>query len=748
MAASCACVARSRASNARAIAPDTSGFSSRSWASLPSASSPCLARRSRRLALPLSSIRPPGPGGRSLGRDGSCPRLKHLYAAFRSIATCARMGLGRHGDGCARRSRPRASCSPGPASRPTARTRKRTWYGSSSPRARRSRSSSTCRRARRRRTWSFRRCRRPPSGSSISGRSRGSPAAAMRPPRAARRPHAEARARLRLQDAGQPRRRRRRARHAHPDPTSTPTPTPAPTAPPGRRDARAGPAGGAGGRRPEPAARALRDPALPAPDLPGGRRRVRRALGGARRDQRDRDGLRAQPERLVGGRGRLDAVPALDLEGLRDRRQPRRRTPTRLQPRRRDLLRRALPARRGRRPGPARRDLRLQPRRLVRELGGRAGARHRRAAEAFIGALTGLSEGRFPVHARARYPNALTPAARARAARRAAAPPRGAASRSPPAGRARRRRQRRQDRARRALGAARALRPAAGRLRQHVHVRQPALGGPHLSGARAREGEPGGGAARARAAAARRQAQKPASATRRPAATERRAAARRTAAAPRKERLHANPTRPELPRDEYGSPSRAASDWERLWEAYGAGSRPIAKSRPRGARRRAAAGPASTAPPSASSARAQGRHTALAAPGRAGRRRHRARAHRHDAGRAAALRFEVRPAGAARPAHRPQADPRRLAAARVDAIYRAEGDAFDRGARPSIGQVLLMDEASLAPARAHDRASSSTLRPRRTSAPGGSTAACSPRSRSCLRRPGPDRDSLRAATAC
>ena len=60
IAASCAWTARSRASNARVIAPLTSGFSSRSWASLPSASSLWRARACPRSAVascraPLSS---------------------------------------------------------------------------------------------------------------------------------------------------------------------------------------------------------------------------------------------------------------------------------------------------------------------------------------------------------------------------------------------------------------------------------------------------------------------------------------------------------------------------------------------------------------------------------------------------------------------------------------------------------------------------------------------------------------------
>ena len=58
----------------------------------------------------------------------------------------------------------------------------------------------------------------------------------------------------------------------------------------------------------------FRDPALPAADLPGRRHPVRRPLGGPRRDQRDRDRLRAQPQRLHRRRRGLDAVHALDVE--------------------------------------------------------------------------------------------------------------------------------------------------------------------------------------------------------------------------------------------------------------------------------------------------------------------------------------------------------------------------------------------------------------------------------------------------
>ena len=63
-------------------------------------------------------------------------------------------------------------------------------------------------------------------------------------------------------------------------------------------------------RRAELLHRQVPHPAVPAPDLPGRRHPVRRALGGPRGDQRDRDRLRPQPQRLHRRRRRLDAVHA------------------------------------------------------------------------------------------------------------------------------------------------------------------------------------------------------------------------------------------------------------------------------------------------------------------------------------------------------------------------------------------------------------------------------------------------------
>jgi hypothetical protein len=61
---------------------------------------------------------------------------------------------------------------------------------------------------------------------------------------------------------------------------------------------------------PELLHRQVPHPALPAADLPGRRHGVRDPLGDPRRDQRDRDRLRPQPQRQLGRRAGLDAVHA------------------------------------------------------------------------------------------------------------------------------------------------------------------------------------------------------------------------------------------------------------------------------------------------------------------------------------------------------------------------------------------------------------------------------------------------------
>ena len=138
----------------------------------------------------------------------------------------------------------------------------------------------------------------------------------------------------------------------------------------------------AGDRHLLAAARLVPDPAVPAADLPGRRRPVRDPLAGARRDQRDRVRLRPQPQRLERRRAGLDAVHALHVEAVRRRRQ-RRRQARPVQPGRRDLRGRAVPEGRRRRHLHPPVDLRLQPRRLVRELGAPSRAADLGAARRF-----------------------------------------------------------------------------------------------------------------------------------------------------------------------------------------------------------------------------------------------------------------------------------------------------------------------------------------------------------------------------
>ena len=102
------------------------------------------------------------------------------------------------------------------------------------------------------------------------------------------------------------------------------------------------------GRRSELRHQQVPHPAVPASDLPGRRHAVRHPLGGPRGDQRDRDRLRPQPERVLRRRARVDAVHPVVVARIRNRREQRRREGP-VQPRRRDLRRRPLPEGRRRR---------------------------------------------------------------------------------------------------------------------------------------------------------------------------------------------------------------------------------------------------------------------------------------------------------------------------------------------------------------------------------------------------------------
>ncbi len=151
--------------------------------------------------------------------------------------------------------------------------------------------------------------------------------------------------------------------------------------------------------------RRVLDPALPAADLPGLRHPVRDPLAGARLDQPDRDPLRPARRGHLDRRGdRMDAVPALDLGGLRRRRQ-RGRAQGPLQPGRRDLRRRPLPARRRRRDRPA--HARSSPTTTPTGTSTRCCSTREQYGDLpddLVGSITGLTEGaHFPVAAKSRY---------------------------------------------------------------------------------------------------------------------------------------------------------------------------------------------------------------------------------------------------------------------------------------------------------------------------------------------------------
>ena len=186
-----------------------------------------------------------------------------------------------------------------------------------------------------------------------------------------------------------------------------------------------------------------------------------------------------------------------------------------VQPGRRDLRRRALPASAAGADKDLRaRDLRLQPRRLVRRLGPPARALIGGLPADLVGSLSGLTQGRFPVAGQGDLRRASvtrkdvaaaeegrtppTSSSRARGATASGSSPRAGApvvavndgrivriGPQPPA---------------------RQLRPAAGRLRQHVHVRAPEDGRRALPDAEAADGRRARGPRELAAADARRRA--------------------------------------------------------------------------------------------------------------------------------------------------------------------------------------------------------------------------------------------------
>ena len=228
--------------------------------------------------------------------------------------------------------------------------------------------------------------RRPPSPPRRPPRPRRRPsepkAAAAR---SSSRPPARSKAKPRSKDEGSSKDGRQRTTPRRTTPRSATRTAPRPT-PASRRPPRPTPAsrsrcpGPAPDRRPELLHRQVPDPAVPPPDLPGRRHRVRRALGGPGGDQRDRDGLRPQPQRLDRRRasaGCSSCPSSWKMYGVDANRDGRKDPYNPV-----DAIfaaARYLKAA-GAERQPARRDLRLQPRRLVRRERPHARAADRRPA--------------------------------------------------------------------------------------------------------------------------------------------------------------------------------------------------------------------------------------------------------------------------------------------------------------------------------------------------------------------------------
>ncbi len=259
------------------------------------------------------------------------------------------------------------------------------------------------------------------------------------------------------------------------------------------------------------------------------------------------------------GAARLDAVPALDLARCTASTPTATSVADPYNPVDAIFAAARYLTRRRRRPGHPPGGLRLQPRRLVRRLRAPARPGHRRPAVEPRRLAHGPHAGPLPDpgqgHLRRRDPDAR-PQASARATRRWSSSPSGrrgirifSRERAPVVavndGRSS---------ASATTERARQLRDAAGRLRQHVHVRAPGQGRPPLPVAEAAGVRPERGRGAARAADARRPAGRGRVATRR--ARPRRAPKRKLAekAAPDvkkteapaadKQRLFANPARP------------------------------------------------------------------------------------------------------------------------------------------------------------------------------------------------------------
>ena len=403
-----------------------------------------------------------------------------------------------------------------------------------------------------------------------------------------------------------------------------------------------------------------------------------------------------------GAVGWMQFMP-VDLEAVRRRRQPRRQEGP-LQPGRRDLRRRALPEGRRRRHRTSASaifaynhadwyvDSVLLRARLIGGL-----------PADLVGSLTGLTQGRFPVAAKATYADDLSERdAQARSPRghNAAVPVEantsrrginiyakaGAPGRSPSG---RPHRQARQDQA------PRPLHPAAGRLRQHLHLRAPEERRRRYPVPKPQK------VTQARVAKELELPKQDAAPTRPPAPA--RSAAAKAAAKPRHraEGRRRRPHRAAPPRAVGVAKERAvrqpvppaARKRRRRAAAASTGERPAAPSYQPATSRRVfgldAQGRPAQAPAAGLAASSPARSSAASA-----------RRSRHVAPH---LLFEIRPAGSGAPRIDPKPILDGWKLLESTAIYRAAGKNpfFGPDAKtPSIGQILLMSKEALAAARA------------------------------------------------
>ncbi len=341
-----------------------------------------------------------------------------------------------------------------------------------------------------------------------------------------------------------------------------------------------------------------------------------------------------------------------------------------------------------------------------------------------VGSLTGLTEGRFPVYARARYADDLAERdlRQARQDGRERGQPRGVERRPPqhrhlhPPRRAGGGGERRRDQEDRAEPQARPLHRAPGRVRQPLHLRAPRLGG--RASTRSRAPTPTrSAAARAPCARTRRRTPRRARPPRRAASPTTRPATATIAVDPGLHRLAAREGAPVRAPGPPGRPRRRRPRADRGLQAEQAGRlRDLRRLLLAALRPRPVEG--APAPPARGLARDRRHRARTRRPARLGRRR------------APDLLDPAR--RPRRAADRPEADPRRLEAARghrdlprlgTQRPLRLEGRLRLDRADPPLAEAAARAPRALRRAHRALRAAAAT-----TSAPARSTGACSRRS--------------------